>query len=65
MAKKTVKQIEMPEFTSATKLTPLQMNKLKCSPKHTVLTPELLDRMAAQEQNQTQTQSDSTPVTSR
>lgn len=30
---------------SATPLTPLQLNGIKLDPKHTVLTPELLEKM--------------------
>lgn len=41
-----IKQIKHPDFVSATRLTPLQLNSTKIDGKHTVLTPELLEEMA-------------------
>lgn len=43
---KTVKQIPRPDFTSARKLKPLEMNAIRCQRRHTILTPEQLDRIA-------------------
>lgn len=43
---KTIKQIPHPAFTSARQLKPLEMNALRCQRKHTVLTPEQLDRIS-------------------
>ena len=37
------------EIKSAKRLTPLQLNAFRFDVKHTVLTPELLERMAARE----------------
>lgn len=40
-----VKQIPRPVLTAAHKLTPLQLNSLKLSKKHTVLTPEAIEEL--------------------
>lgn len=40
---KQAKQIKQPELKSARRLTPLELNALDCNPKHTVITPTLLD----------------------
>ncbi len=42
---KKVKQIPRPEFTSAEKLSPLQLNSFRCEKKHTLLTPEQLEKI--------------------
>lgn len=44
---KRVKQIPHPEFQSARKLTPLEMNGLRCHKQHTVLTPEQLENISS------------------
>lgn len=44
---KKVKQIRHPEFTNATRLTPLQLNALRYEEKHTLLTPELMASLSA------------------
>lgn len=41
------KQIPRPDLQDAQKLTPLQLNALKCSRKHTLLTPEQLAALAS------------------
>ncbi|MCM1111474.1 MAG: hypothetical protein NC336_09710 [Clostridium sp.] len=38
-------KITSPEFVSARKLTPLELNALKYEPRHTVITPELLEEI--------------------
>lgn len=43
---KTVKQIPHPDFTSARRLKPLEMNAIRCQRRHSILTPEQLDRIA-------------------
>ncbi len=43
--KAKVKQIPHPLFTSARRLKPLEMNSIRCSKQHTILTPEQLDRL--------------------
>lgn len=43
---KQAKQIKRPELNSARRLTALELNALDCNPKHTVITPALLDSMA-------------------
>ncbi len=43
---KTVKQIPHPDLTSARKLKPLEMNSIRCQRRHSILTPEQLDRIA-------------------
>ncbi len=39
---KEPKQIRHPEFTNAEKLTPMQLNALRYTDKHTLLTPEVM-----------------------
>lgn len=41
-----MKKIVRPQLASAVKLTPREMNDQHFSVKHTVLTPELLEKMA-------------------
>lgn len=41
------KQIPHPDLKNARKLTPLQLNALKCSRRHTLLTPEILENFSA------------------
>ncbi len=41
--------IPQPELKNATKLSPLQLNEIKVEDKHTVLTPQLLEKMASGE----------------
>ena len=41
-----IKEIPHPDFKSAIKLTPLQLNAFRCQKKHTLLTPERLKRIA-------------------
>lgn len=45
----TPKHIDKPELKSAVKLTPLQLNAIKPDVRHTILTPEQLDEMARQQ----------------
>ncbi len=40
------KQIPHPVLAKATRLTPLQLNSLRCEEKHTVLTPQLMESLA-------------------
>lgn len=40
------RHIPRPKLNSATHLTPMQLNAMACETKHTLLTPELLERMA-------------------
>lgn len=42
-----VKQINHPILANAARLTPLQLNEIRCNSRHTVLTPELLEQMAS------------------
>lgn len=42
-----IKKIPQPQFKSAKKLTPLQLNSFRCRKQHTLLTPEQLERIAA------------------
>ena len=35
------------EIASATKLTPLELNNIKLDPKHTVLTPDYLEKLTS------------------
>lgn len=44
---KTPKHINPPKFEKARKLSLLELNQMKASDKHTVITPELLARMTA------------------
>ncbi len=44
---KTPKIIKKPELKSAVKLSGLELNGFRFDIKHTVLTPELLEKMAA------------------
>lgn len=44
---KKPKTIPHPQFTSARRLKPLEMNALRCHRQHSVLTPEQLDRIAS------------------
>ncbi len=44
---KAIKQIPRPDLTSAKRLTPLEMNNLRLFRQHTVLSPELINRLAA------------------
>lgn len=41
--------ISKPELNNATKLSPLQLNEIKVEDKHTVLTPQVLEKMASGE----------------
>ena len=41
-----IKDIPRPDFESAVRLTPLQLNAFRCQKKHTLLTPERLKRIA-------------------
>lgn len=41
-----IKDIPHPEFKSAVKLSPLQLNAFRCQKKHTLLTPEQLEKIA-------------------
>lgn len=43
---KKIKSIPHPTFTSAQKLTPLQLNAFRCEKKHTLLTPQQLEKIA-------------------
>lgn len=42
----TMKKIQHPQLTNAVRLSAREMNSLHFSPKHTVLTPALLEKMA-------------------
>ena len=42
----SVKNIPRPEFTSARRLTPMEMNNIRCQKRHTVLTPEQIEKLA-------------------
>ena len=42
---KTIRQIPHPDFVSARRLKPMEMNALRCQRQHTVLTPERLARI--------------------
>lgn len=44
--KTSVKQIPHPVFEKAVKLTPLQLNAMKCEERHTLLTPEVLSTLS-------------------
>lgn len=48
---KKPKTISHPVLKSACRLTPLQLNEMRCNVKHTVLTPELLEKIAAASAN--------------
>lgn len=48
MSHNNIKQIPKPQLTSATRLTPMELNSFTCESKHTVLTPELLESMRKQ-----------------
>ncbi|WP_304977042.1 hypothetical protein [Duncaniella muris] len=41
-----MKRIQRPQLTNAVRLSAREMNSLHFSPKHTVLTPALLEKMA-------------------
>lgn len=41
-----MKRIQRPHLTNAVRLSASEMNSLHFSPKHTVLTPSLLEKMA-------------------
>lgn len=41
-----IKHITVPDLKSAKKLTPLELNSFKCQRKHTLLTPDLLERIS-------------------
>ncbi|MDE5785253.1 MAG: hypothetical protein K2H98_01850 [Duncaniella sp.] len=43
-----IKSIPHPDFSSAQKLTPLQLNAFRCEKKHTLLTPAQLEKIARQ-----------------
>ncbi|MDE6282653.1 MAG: hypothetical protein K2L97_01535 [Muribaculaceae bacterium] len=43
---KTIKQIPRPQFVSARRLKPLEMNAIRCQRQHTLLTPDQLKRLA-------------------
>ena len=45
---KSVKQIPRPDLNSARKLTPLEMNAVKCDSQHSLLNRERLDQIASQ-----------------
>lgn len=47
---KKVKTIQRPQLSGAHVMTAAEMNKFRLSDKHTVLTPELLARVAARGQ---------------
>lgn len=42
------KQLVMPQLDDAKELRPAELNNIRFSTKHTVLTPELLEKMSAQ-----------------
>ena len=44
----TIKTIPKPELKSAKPLSPLEMNAIHFDKKHTVLTPELLEKIQSQ-----------------
>ena len=44
---KAMKRIVKPELTDAKELSPLELNKYRFSDKHTVLTPDQLEKLAA------------------
>lgn len=44
---KTPKNINPPKFEKARKLSLLELNQMKASDKHTVITPELLAKMTS------------------
>lgn len=44
---KVMKRIVKPELTDAKVLSPLELNKYRFSDKHTVLTPDQLEKLAA------------------
>lgn len=47
---KIIKKIKHPNLTNAIRLTPLQLNSLKYENKQTVITPELMQEMAQNNQ---------------
>lgn len=49
IAMKKPLNIPQPDLKSAQPLTPLQLNAFRFDPKHTVLTTELLEKMASSE----------------
>ena len=44
---KTVKHISRPDLKSARKLTPLEMNEMRCDRKHSLLSRARLDQISA------------------
>ena len=44
---KTVKHIPRPDLKSARKLTPLEMNEMRCDRKHSLLSRARLDQISA------------------
>ncbi|MDE6416259.1 MAG: hypothetical protein K2K68_04440 [Duncaniella sp.] len=44
---KKIKHIPHPDLLSAEKLAPLQLNSFRCEKKHTLLSPEQLEKIAA------------------
>ncbi len=48
---KTPNKIPHPQFTSARKLKPLEINNIRCARQHTVLTPEVLNRIATSQKD--------------
>ncbi len=49
-----MKKITRPQLTDAVKLTPRELNDMRFSQKHTVLTPEQLEKLAAGKTNPAQ-----------
>lgn len=45
MSRNRIKEIARPQFESARKLTAAELNNFVCEARHTVLTPELLEKM--------------------
>ena len=45
--KRKIVKIEVPELKSARRLTMMELNKYKTDMRHTVITPELLKKMAS------------------
>ncbi|MBD5356782.1 MAG: hypothetical protein HDR88_07240 [Bacteroides sp.] len=45
--KANIKQIPRPELKSARRLSPLQLNTMRCDKRHSVLTPEQVEKLSA------------------
>lgn len=57
---KNIDEIQLPNLSGISKMTPLQMNEVRFNKQHTVLTPELLKQLDAKRQTPTPTKPGST-----